>query len=553
MIAGMSAIHRSAPTFLRRLCLTALLAGGLVGAPAAADGGRETRAVQARIAAAFAGETAVELRWDARVRASAVARAYADSDHAPIWLAGDGTAAGALLGLLRGAVRHGLDPSDYRAAALADWLARLARLDVRARARLELRLTAAFLRYAGDLLHGRPGVRPARFAPPRLDARALLAAVRAARAVDVHLAGLAPPDPGYRGLLRARARLLAIQAAGGWPMLPDGPALALGQSGPRVALLHRRLSAGGDLARYDREPDLFDAELKAAVQRFQARHGLVPDGAVAARTRAALNVSAGARAAQIARVMERLRWHGLAADVLVQVNVPGFRMALLDGGRPVMTARAVVGMPSRPTPVFDDRITHLVFNPTWTVPQSIARKDLLPRIARDPDYLRRTNMAVYAGWRSDAGALHPAAVNWGRVAGRLDSYRLVQAPGPGNPLGRVKFMFPNRHNVYLHDTPDTGLFDHARRAYSSGCVRIDRPMALARALLARTDGWDAQRIARAVASGRTLRARLATPVPVRLVYRTAWIDADGTLQFRPDIYARDAALARRLQARGGDS
>jgi murein L,D-transpeptidase YcbB/YkuD len=222
-------------------------------------------------------------------------------------------------------------------------------------------------------------------------------------------------------------------------------------------------------------------------------------------------------------------------------------MALLDQGRPVLTARAVVGMPSRPTPVFADRITHLVFNPSWTVPQSIARADLLPRIRRDPGYLARAGMRVYSGWTPDAQPLHPAAVSWDRVAGRLDSYRLVQAPGPGNPLGRVKFMFPNRHNVYLHDTPDTGLFEHARRAYSSGCIRIDRPMQLARALLARSADWDARRIQRAVASGRTVRAPLDRPVPVRIVYRTAWVDPDGTVQLRPDIYGRDGDLAIRMQ------
>jgi murein L,D-transpeptidase YcbB/YkuD len=218
-----------------------------------------------------------------------------------------------------------------------------------------------------------------------------------------------------------------------------------------------------------------------------------------------------------------------------------------------MTARAIVGMAKRPTPVFADRITHLVFNPSWTVPQSIARADLLPRIRRDPGYLRRADMNVYAGWSPDSAALHPSAVSWDRAVGRLDSYRLVQAPGPGNPLGRVKFMFPNRHNVYIHDTPDTDLFDHARRTYSSGCIRIDRPMDLARALLAGTDGWNVGRIQRAVASGRTIRARLDSPVPVRIVYRTAWVDDDGTLHLRPDIYGRDEALARRLRALDGES
>ena len=491
--------------------------------------------------------------WPTGVDPAAVRRAYADQQYRPIWLQGDGWAARALLDQLRAATRHGLRPTDYRADALAAALGRLRWADPRARAQLELQFTAAFLRYARDLCHGRPGVRPGRHGAAKPDVAALLAGVRTARSVDVHLAELAPRHAGYRALQQALRRHLAIQAAGGWPELPDGPALQQGDRGARVALLHRRLAIGGDLARYDPTPERFDAALSAAVQRFQARHGLVPDGVVAARTRAALNVTAGARADQLARNLERLRWERPPDGLSVRVNAPGFRMALLEKGRPVLTARAVVGMPSRPTPVFADRITHLVFNPSWTVPQSIARADLLPRIRRDPGYLRRVGMQVYGGWTSDAQPLHPAAVSWDRVAGRLDSYRLVQAPGPGNPLGRVKFMFPNRHNVYIHDTPDTGLFDHARRAYSSGCIRIDRPMQLARAVLARTADWDDQRIQRAVASSRTVRARLDQPVPVRIVYRTAWVDGDGTLQIRPDIYGRDRDFAKRLREAGAGS
>jgi murein L,D-transpeptidase YcbB/YkuD len=506
-----------------------------------------------RLAALLAVSADAPTDWPAGVDPAAVRRAYADLQYRPIWLHGDARAAHALLNHLRAATRHGLRPADYRADALAAALRRLPTADPRGRARLDLRFTVAFLRYARDLRHGRPGVRPARQGAANPDVPALLAGVRAARSLDVHLSNLAPRHAGYGDLQQALRRHLAIQAAGGWPELPDGPALQQGDRGARVALLHRRLAISGDLALYDPTPEAFDAALTDAVQRFQARHGLVPDGVVAARTRAALNVTAGARADQLARNLERLRWDRAPEGVSVRVNVPAFRMALLDHGRPVLTARAVVGMPSRPTPVFADRITHLVFNPSWTVPRSIARADLLPRIRRDPRYLARAGMTVYGGWTPDAQPLHPAAVSWDRVAGRLDSYRLVQAPGPGNPLGRVKFMFPNRHNVYIHDTPDTALFGHARRAYSSGCIRIDRPMQLARALLDRTAGWDDWRIQRAVASGRTVRAPLNQPVPVRIVYRTAWVDRDGTLQLRPDIYGRDRDLAKRIPQAGADS
>ena len=510
-------------------------------------------AVRTQLSEALSAPGLGSIDWPTGVDPAAVRRAYAQAGYRPLWLRDDRRPAGTLLAHLRRAERQGLRPEAYDVDALSRALDGHDADDAPVRARLELRLTVAFLRYARDLRHGRPAARPARHGAPTPDVQALLAGVRAARAPDLYLAGLVPRHAGYRELRHALRRYLAIRDAGGWPVVPDGPALTQGDRGARVALLHRRLAVGGDLAAYDPDPDRFDATLAAAVRRFQARHGLVPDGVVAARTRAALNVQAGARADQLARNLERLRWGRPSAGLSVRVNVPGFRMTLLQDGRPQFAARAIVGMAKRPTPVFADRITHLVFNPSWTVPQSIARADLLPRIRRDAGYLRRADMKVYAGWAPDAARLHPAAVSWDRAAGRLDSYRLVQAPGPGNPLGRVKFMFPNRHNVYLHDTPNTGLFDHARRTYSSGCIRIDRPIDLARALLARTDGWDAARIDRAVASGRTVRARLATPVPVRIVYRTAWVDAQGTLHLRPDIYGRDAALARRLRMRGGDS
>jgi murein L,D-transpeptidase YcbB/YkuD len=548
----MLCVNRHRLSRLRSGAAAAVMVCVLAGpASAAPDGGDS--ALQTPLAELLSASKDPAVDWPAGVDPAAVQRAYAESANRPIWLRQDRGPAQALLAHLRMAERHGLRPQDYAAGALSDALRRDRTGDPRARAGLELRLTAAFLRYARDLRHGRPAVRPARHGPAQPDVQGLLAGVRAGGAVDVHLASLAPRHAGYRDLQRALRRHRAIQDAGGWPVVPAGPALTEGDAGARVALLHRRLAIGGDLAGYDPAPEQFDAELASAVQRFQTRHGLVPDGVVADRTLAALNVAAGTRADQLAGTLERLRWDRPPDGLSVRVNVPGFRMTLLDGGRATLSARAIVGMAKRPTPVFADRITHLVFNPTWTVPQSIARADLLPRIRRDPGYLQRANMNVYAGWAPDAAPLHPAAVSWDRAAGRLDSYRLVQAPGPGNPLGRVKFMFPNRHNVYIHDTPDSGLFDHARRTYSSGCIRIDRPMQLARALLARTDGWNAARIDRAVASGRTVRARLDTPVPVRIVYRTAWVDADGTLQLRRDIYGRDAELARRLQAAGPGS
>jgi murein L,D-transpeptidase YcbB/YkuD len=288
---------------------------------------------------------------------------------------------------------------------------------------------------------------------------------------------------------------------------------------------------------------LYDEALAAAVRAFQARHGLTDDGVVGARTVEELNVPVEKRIEQLRVNLERGRW--LLRDIgdtFVAVNVAGFRLIFVRDGRIEWETRVQVGKPYRATPVFRSEISYLVLNPNWTVPPGILRKDIIPEQRRDPRTLEKKGLKVY----DRAGNEVPAsAVDW---SARSFPYTVRQDPGPTNALGRVKFMFPNEHNVYLHDTPSKNLFDADDRAFSSGCIRVEDPLKLAELLLAGHANWGRDAIDRAVASGGTRTVTLKPRVPVLLTYWTAWMRGTSEIHFRRDIYGRDTKLAAALDA-----
>jgi len=292
---------------------------------------------------------------------------------------------------------------------------------------------------------------------------------------------------------------------------------------------------------------LFDTDLAAVVVRFQRGHGLAADGVVGSRTVTALDVTAEARVRQVALNLERLRWlpRNLGRRHVI-VNVAGGSLAMVADDTVRRTMRAVVGRPDRPTPALSSRITNIELNPAWNIPPKLARQDVLPHLREDPEYLRVQGIRVFANWLAGAPELDPATIDWSAITPADLGFKLRQDPGPLNPLGRVKFHFANPYAVYIHDTPSRGRFAAPARFYSSGCVRIEDPRALARFLVEDSGPAAVERIEAALASDRRGQYALPRAVPVHLVYWTAWVEPDGAIQFRDDVYGHDLLLAAAL-------
>jgi murein L,D-transpeptidase YcbB/YkuD len=458
----------------------------------------------------------------------------------------------AMVRLVAASRDHGLDPADYHAAALGRVLGiASAAPDAAVRADRDLLLTDALVRLAYHLRFGKAN--PRELYPDWTFSRSLgaidpvqaLEAAIASESLEAAVEQYAPQLHLYRGLRAALARHRAIEAAGGWPRVAPGPTLEPGMQDPRVVSLRERLAASGDYdAPVSAEPDRFDAALEAAVRRFQSHHALDPDGVVGRRTLAALDVDVAARIDQIRVNLERLRWvaQDLAGDYLV-VDIAGFSARLFLGDRVAWRSRVVVGRPYRKTPVFRASMQYIVLNPTWTVPPTILREDVLPKLAEDPAYLGRNQMHVVD---RSGRPLDAAGIDWNGYRSGGFPHQIVQASGPDNPLGRMKFMLPNPYDVYLHDTPARRLFDRSERAFSSGCIRLEQPLDLAVLLL--DEGWGPAAIGAAIETGETRALPVKRRIPVLVLYFTAEAQEDGAVQFRPDLYGRDPRVLAALRA-----
>jgi murein L,D-transpeptidase YcbB/YkuD len=351
--------------------------------------------------------------------------------------------------------------------------------------------------------------------------------------------------PRYTALRDYYVAYRDIAANGGWPEVPEGNTIRPGDSDPRIPIIVERLAVTSDIDSAGIVTDTLDEIIEAGVRRFQARHGLSADGIIGPGTIAAMNVPASERLETIRVNLERLRW--LADDIeddMVIVNIAGFEAYVMQGGDRVWATRVQVGRPYHQTPIFRDEITYLTINPTWTVPRSIATRDILPQLKEDASYLIERGFDVTD---RNGDKVDPTAVDWNSLSGNNFPYTLVQRPGPYNAMGRVKFMFPNRYAVYLHDTPSRYLFEREGRAFSAGCIRTERPFELAEFLLG-PQGWDQARIQKVLDSGELTNVVLRTPMPVLLTYFTARVNLDGTLLFFPDVYDRDKRVVEALAA-----
>jgi murein L,D-transpeptidase YcbB/YkuD len=323
----------------------------------------------------------------------------------------------------------------------------------------------------------------------------------------------------------------------------------LGDRDIRISAVNDRLVFWGDKPKAPKPvaSDLFDPELDKALRRFQRRHGIDADGVLGKKTLSALNFSASERLSQVEINMERWRWipHHLGTQYIL-VNTADYSLQVVAGLETLLEMRVVVGRPEQLTPVLSGDINYVVINPYWHVPHSIAVRDILPKLRKNPAYLREQHIAVLEGWGENAPKISPESVDWTAISEHNFRYKLRQEPGPKNSLGRIKFMFPNKFGVYLHDTPSRGLFKRAIRGFSSGCIRIENPMDLAAYLLRDRPGWNYEAIKAQVESGKTRTIPVNPAMPVHLLYWTAWVDENNIVQFREDIYGRDNGLKSAL-------
>lgn len=326
--------------------------------------------------------------------------------------------------------------------------------------------------------------------------------------------------------------------------MPVGPKLRKGDTGIRIADLRSRLIISGDLedSKNDNE-EYFDEALENSVKKFQARNGLEIDGVVGSGTLSVLNISVEDRIEQIKFNMERWRW--LPQDLgerYIMVNTANFELDIIENGESVASSRAIVGKEKRPTPALSRKITYMELNPYWNIPHKIAIDDMLPCIKKDPNYLADKNIRIFENWEDDAREINPESIDWGMVTKENFAYKLRQDPANSNALGRVKFIFPNEFSIYLHDTPAHELFNKTKRTFSSGCIRIEKPMELAAYLLTDNSKWTYEKLTDALNSKKNITILLSDPMNIHILYWTAWVDKDGTVNFRDDIYGKDRQL-----------
>ena len=474
-----------------------------------------------------------------------------------------------LLDLLEDAASHGLDARDYGSTRLRQVAIEIEAADVRAPADeiagFDVAMSAAALRYFRHLHFGRVDPRTIGFSlsipVDRHDVAALVRSAIEAHRIPEAAAELVPPLVQYRQLRDMLGRYRSLAAAADLAPPPSfAGTLHPGDvaTAQELRALSRRLGTLGDLEAYagplEPAPAVYDEPLVQGVRRFQARHGLEPDGVLGRATQAALGVPLSWRVRQIELSLERLRWlPDLTNERVIALNIPMFRLWAWDAVRPdsvpAFATRAIVGRALRTeTPVFVEELREVIFRPYWNVPRSILRGEILPIIEKDPDYLRRQEMEIVRGPGDDGRVVPPTGENLALL--KQGGLRLRQRPGARNALGLVKFVFPNDANVYMHDTPAHELFSKARRDFSHGCVRVEDPVSLAEWVLAGHPDWTRDRILSAMSGSETRRVTIERPIQVVLFYVTAGVvPEDGALHFAEDIYGHDAVLDRALAGR----
>jgi len=486
---------------------------------------------------------------------------YEQRGFAPAWCGDNGIfpQAEALVSEISGSLDEGLRPGDYHQYNIRSLLREIEYIQALGETvgpdkwvDLELLLTDAFMMYGSHLLAGR--VNPETIHAdwivftPTVDLISILQTALNENQIKKALKDLRPNHPGYTRLKRYLLQYRDMAKNGKWSPILSITSMRKGDMGLTVQHLRERLIIFGDLSVSSNDQiNLFDETVELAVLRYQKRHGLKTDGIVGPKTLKMLNMPIRQRIRQIEINLERWRWipRNLGSRYIL-ANIADFKLHVTEILQRILDMRVVVGRPYRRTPVFSSKMTFMVINPYWNIPTSIAVKDILPKIRNTTTYLAQEGIKVFKDWSNGAPELDPETIDWNKMARRNFTYKLRQEPGPENALGRVKFMFPNKFAVYLHDTPKQSLFKEPIRDFSSGCIRTEKPIDLALYLLQDDPEWTREKFLETIKTGKRKVVRLKRPIPVHLLYWTAWVDENGMLHFRNDIYDRDKPLDRAL-------
>mgnify|MGYP001827241469 FL=1 len=490
----------------------------------------------------------------ALVASNIIPELYSRREFTPAWA--DDDQIDEFVELIGKAYEEGLNPNDYLHAELSSLIRdhRQNPDDADLQGKLDVLLTESLSRYGNHLIYGK--VDPAQLdenwnwlrSSDGHDPVALVQQAIDSDSITAFINNFLDRGPIYQRMRAVLAEYRSLKEAGGWPLIDAGPTLRLGMEEDRIAVIRKRLAVTGDLSgSEDNRSRVFDTALEQGVVAFQDRHNLEADGAIGAQTLAAMNVTVDERIDQIRVNLERLRW--VVRDIedeFVITNIASFRTYLVRDREIVWSGRSQVGRFYRQTPVFTAKIKYLQFNPTWTVPPGILTNDILPAVQNDIGYLAKKNMDLID---SDGKRVDPASVDWSQYrAGRLPPYQFVQRPGPTNALGRVKFIFPNSHFVFLHDTPSKALFDRTERTFSSGCIRVENPFVFAELLLDNPDKWNSDSIQKLLDSEKPQNVFLEDPLTVMLLYGTVSATDMELVRFYNDIYERDARVLNSLNA-----
>ncbi|MBL8837483.1 MAG: L,D-transpeptidase family protein [Alphaproteobacteria bacterium] len=484
-------------------------------------------------------------------------RLYRERGYAPAWLNDGivGARAQGVIALIERSAEFGFSPTDYRLGDLRD----LSQATEPQRiAQFELAMARAVLRFGIDMQGGRVSTLnlPAEIRPQAraVDGRATLAAAAAADDPAAFLHGLAPQTPEYALLVGALRRAREIAAAGGWPTVPEGPTIEPGATDPRVGAVRARLAVvDGAAAEGPQGNNVYDAALQDVVKRFQRRHGIGDDARIGRLTVRSLNQTAEWRVQQILVNLDRLRAMPARGDATeIVVNIPEYRVRVFEGPQEVLAMNVVVGREARPTPLLTSRVVEIIFNPTWTVPLKLSREDLLPRLRRNPQEMVDKGFRVYRGWSNAAEEIDIVNYDWRAVRPDRFNFMVRQEAGPRNALGQLRLTLVNTPDIYMHDTPDRHYFARDMRALSSGCVRLERPVDMVEYVLRRNRApeWTQQTIRETMGTGDIRRSvPVARPIAVQMTYITSWVNADGDIQFREDIYNIDQQITRAQEQR----